>query len=83
MTFLQEVAADVLRTQAIQWVGGEGLSSREGLGGKAGNAAVPRREGGAHTTLGGGLYARMPQRTGGGHGCSSTTCGASKVRPGW
>lgn len=36
---------------------------------KEGNAAVPPREGGAHTTLSGGLYARMPQRRGGDHGC--------------
>lgn len=48
------------------WVGGVGLSSKVG---RQGNATEPPREGGAHTTLGGGLYAVRPWGKGGGHSC--------------
>lgn len=49
---------------------GKGYLAGRDWEGRRGNATVPLREGGAHTTLGGGLYAIMPWRRGGGHSCA-------------
>lgn len=49
---------------------GKGYLAGRDWEGRQGNATVPLREGGAHTTLGGGLYAITPWRRGGGHSCA-------------
>lgn len=59
MPLLEEVAVDVLRSQLCGEQVGRAVH-REG----AGNAAVPPREGGAHTTLSAGLCATMPEDSG-------------------
>lgn len=52
-------------------MGGWGRASQQGGKARRGNATEPLRGGGAHTTLGDGLYAIMPRgRGGGGHSCA-------------